>query len=59
MTKKGEEKKKIARKVVIEFNEYMIDRIDKSDLKKYFDTMQSITEITEEYKKFKTQISDE
>ena len=53
LTKKGEEKKKIARKVVIEFNEYMIDRIDKSDLKKYFDTMQSITEITEEYKNLK------
>ena len=53
LTKKGEEKKKIARKVVIEFNEYMIDRVDKSDLKKYFDTMQSITEITEEYKNLK------
>ena len=53
LTKKGEEKKKIARKVVIEFNEYMIDRIYKSDLKKYFDTMQSITEITEEYKNLK------
>ena len=53
LTKKGEEKKKIARKVVIEFNEYMIDRIDKCDLKKYFDTMQSITEITEEYKNLK------
>ena len=53
LTKKGEEKKKIARKVVIEFNEYMIDSIDKSDLKKYFDTMQSITEITEEYKNLK------
>ncbi|MDB4060608.1 MarR family transcriptional regulator [Vicingaceae bacterium] len=53
LTKKGEEKKKIASKVVIEFNEYMINKIDKSDLIKYFETMRSITEITEEYKNLK------
>jgi hypothetical protein len=31
----------------------MLQRLDQSDLKKYFETMQSITEITEEYKNLK------
>ncbi|MFT6167600.1 MAG: DNA-binding MarR family transcriptional regulator [Vicingaceae bacterium] len=53
LTEKGEEKKKIARNVVLEFNEYMLERLDKNDLKKYFETMRSITEITEEYKNLK------
>ncbi len=53
LTQKGEAKKKIARNVVIEFNQYMLQRLDQSDLKKYFETMQSITEITEEYKNLK------
>lgn len=53
LTQKGEAKKKIARNVVIEFNQYMLQRLNQSDLKKYFETMQSITEITEEYKNLK------
>jgi len=53
LTEKGEEKKKIARKVVLEFNQYMLERIDKSNLKQYFETMRSMTEITEEYKNLK------
>lgn len=53
LTEKGLEKKKIARKVVLEFNEYMLERIDQSALKQYFETMNSITEITEEYKNLK------
>ena len=53
LTQKGEAKKKIARNVVIEFNQYILQRLDQSDLKKYFETMQSITEITEEYKNLK------
>ena len=50
LTEKGQEKKKIARKVVREFNQYMLERIDQRELKQYFETMCSIKEITEEYK---------
>jgi len=53
LTKKGLEKKKIARNVVLEFNEYMLERVDQSDLKQYFETMRSITKITEDYKNLK------
>ena len=53
LTEKGLEKKKIARNVVLEFNEYMLERIDQSDLKQYFETMRSITKITEDYKNLK------
>lgn len=53
LTEKGKKKKKIARKVVKEFNHYMLERIDQEDLIRYFDTMRSITEITEEYKNLK------
>jgi DNA-binding MarR family transcriptional regulator len=53
LTEKGLKKKKIARNVVLEFNEYMLERIDQSDLKQYFETMRSITKITEDYKKLK------
>jgi DNA-binding MarR family transcriptional regulator len=53
LTEKGLEKKKIARNVVLEFNEYMLERIDQSALKQYFETMRSITKITEDYKNLK------
>jgi DNA-binding MarR family transcriptional regulator len=53
LTEKGLKKKKIARNVVLEFNEYMLERIDQSDLKQYFETMRSITKITEDYKNLK------
>jgi len=53
LTEQGLEKKKIAKNVVLEFNEYMLERIDQSDLKQYFETMRSITKITEDYKNLK------
>lgn len=53
LTEKGEAKKKIARKVVLDFNNYMLERIDQKSLHQYFETMNSITAITEEYKKLK------
>lgn len=53
LTEKGETKKKIARKVVKDFNQYLLERLDENDLKKYFETMLSIKKITEEYKNLK------
>ena len=53
LTEQGLEKKKIAKNVVLEFNEYMLERVDQSDLKQYFETMRSITKITEDYKNLK------
>jgi len=50
LTEKGKAKKKIARKVVKDFNQYMLERIDEKNLKNYFNTMQSVTAISEEYK---------
>jgi len=53
LTEKGKEKKEIAKKVVIEFNEYLIERLSKQELDSYFNSMQSINTITEEYKQLK------
>lgn len=53
LTEKGEEKKKVARQVVREFNEYLLKHLDKDMMKHYFDAMCSIKNITEEYKQLK------
>lgn len=50
LTEKGEAKKTIAKKVVREFNEFLIDKLSKKELEQYFTTMSSIKDITEEYK---------
>ena len=50
LTETGLKKKKIAKKVVKEFNQYVIDRMDKKELACYFDSMRSINRIVEEYK---------
>ncbi len=53
LTAKGELKKEIAKKVVVDFNEFIISRLSKKDLDNYFKFMNSINEITEEYKQIK------
>lgn len=53
LTAKGEEKKKIAKKVVKEFNEFLIERLSTKELENYFNSIQSINTITEEYKQLK------
>ncbi|MAY84541.1 MAG: MarR family transcriptional regulator [Flavobacteriales bacterium] len=53
LTDKGREKKIVAKKVVKEFNEYIIDRLNKNKLNSFFSVMQDIGELTEEYKNLK------
>ena len=53
LTEQGEKKKKIAKKVVKDFNEYLIERLSARELESYFNTIQSINTITEEYKQLK------
>jgi len=53
LTAKGEEKKKIAKKVVKDFNEFLIERLSAKELENYFNSIQSINTITEEYKQLK------
>lgn len=53
LTEKGKQKKEIAKKVVIDFNEFLIHRLSKKQLENYFNSMQSINTITEEYKQLK------
>lgn len=53
LTAKGEEKKKIAKKVVKDFNEFLIERLSTKELENYFNSIQSINTITEEYKQLK------
>ncbi|MBL4708538.1 MAG: MarR family transcriptional regulator [Flavobacteriales bacterium] len=53
LTKTGEAKKKIARKVVREFNEYLLTKLDRNTLEQYFKAMRSINKVTEEYKNLK------
>ncbi len=53
LTEKGEAKKKIAKKVVKDFNQYMLDQLGTEDLTHYFKTMNAIKNVTEEYKQLK------
>jgi len=53
LTDKGHKQKNIAKKVVRDFNDYLIEKLSKKELEQYFETMNSIKEITEEYKELK------
>jgi len=53
LTKEGRKKKKVAKKVVREFNQFIIDRLNKSKLESFFSVMEDIGELTEEYKNLK------
>ena len=53
LTEKGEKKKKIAKKVVREFNQFVVNKLHKDDLEQYFRIMSSIKNITEDYKQIK------
>lgn len=53
LTEKGEAKKNIAKKVVRDFNQYMLNELGSEDLEHYFKTMNTIKNVTEEYKQLK------
>jgi len=53
LTEKGIDKQKIAKKVVRDFNDYLIEKLEQNELANYFSTMKSINLITEEYKLLK------
>lgn len=53
LTEKGLKKKKIARRVVREFNDYLIKALGDKKTSEYFDLMSSIKTITEDYKQLK------
>lgn len=50
LTVKGIEKKEITKKVVKEFNQYILNKIPKDDLNCYFKVIDQINELTTEYK---------
>ena len=50
LTEKGVKKQLIAKKVVREFNEYLISEMEKKELENYFQSIKSIGKITENYK---------
>jgi DNA-binding MarR family transcriptional regulator len=53
LTDEGKKKKRVAKKVVKEFNQYIIERLNKNKLDSFFSVMQDIGELTEEYKNLK------
>lgn len=48
LTEAGLEKRKISRRVVLEFNDKLVARIPKSKLKVYFEVMEKIDQVAEE-----------
>ena len=50
LTEKGIEKSKIAKRVVKEFNQFIIDNMGGKELENYFQCMKKINMVTEEYK---------
>lgn len=50
LTKKGIEKKKIAKKVVKDFNLFLLKEIPQKKLSVYFDVMKKVNELTMNYK---------
>lgn len=50
LTEKGQEKKKIAKSVVKKFNEHIVNNVDKTHLKCFYEVMHSISDLTEEYR---------
>lgn len=53
LTDLGKEKKSIAKKVVREYNEYILHNISKEKQSIFFEVMNDIVSLTEEYKKIK------
>lgn len=53
LTQEGKKKKRVAKKVVKEFNQYIIDRLNRPKLESFFSVMQDIGELTEEYRNLK------
>lgn len=51
LTEKGKKQKEIAKKVVKDFNAFILERLNKEQAKNYFELMHTINEHTEEYKK--------
>lgn len=53
LTQEGRKKKEVAKKVVKEFNQYILDNISQRNLESFFNVMESIGNLTEEYKNLK------
>lgn len=53
LTEKGKDKKKIAKKVVRDFNEFILKNVNEKHLNSFFTVMESIGSLTEEYKNLK------
>ncbi len=53
LTEVGREKKKVAKKVVREFNQYILDNVQRKHLDSFFTVMESIGDLTEEYRNLK------
>lgn len=53
LTEKGLEKKRVAKKVVREFNDFIIQRIQAGKLASYYEVMHDIFNLTEEYRTLK------
>lgn len=53
LTTQGRKKKKVAKKVVREFNQYILDNVNQNHLNSFFMVMESIGNLTEEYKNLK------
>lgn len=50
LTEKGVQKKRIAKKVVREFNEFILEKIEPKKLNAYYEVMQDVVSLTEIYK---------
>lgn len=53
LTKTGNEKKKVAKKVVREFNQYILENLQQKKLNSFFNVMEDIGNLTEEYRNLK------
>lgn len=53
LTEAGKKKKKIAKKVVKEFNQYILNHVNQDHLDSFFSVMESIGSLTEEYRNLK------
>ncbi len=54
LTEKGKEKRILARKVVIEFNNFLTENINVKNLDCFFEVMKQISDLTESYKSIKS-----
>lgn len=50
LTKKGGKKKQVAKEVVKNYNQYILDHFDKEEKECFFHVMEKIGQLTEEYK---------